>query len=117
MYEKLNENAENAFGMTLVGIFTLGNHPIPADFTCEILIEKLGSGWRPKITSFNDEIGMLVHSNFQFMVGILQDSSIHYFARRYSMMQRCLKIKPNLRPSFESIRLFFEDLVVPSSEC
>jgi len=48
--------------MTLVEIFTLGNHPIPADFTCELLIEKLGGGWRPKIPSFNDETEMLVYS-------------------------------------------------------
>jgi len=34
-------------GMTLVEIFSLGNHPIPADLTYESLIEKLAEGWQP----------------------------------------------------------------------
>jgi len=36
-----------SFGMTLVEIFTLGNHPIPTVFSYETLVEKLDKGWRP----------------------------------------------------------------------
>jgi len=37
-----------SFGMTLVEIFSLGNHPIPADFNCTSLVENLEGGWRPR---------------------------------------------------------------------
>jgi len=54
-----------SFGMTLVEIFTLGNHPIPTVFSYETLVEELDKGWRPcnPLAKYREAKEVLVESN------------------------------------------------------
>jgi len=41
-----------SFGMTLVEIYSLGNHPIPPDYNLRDLVKELKEGWRPERPSY-----------------------------------------------------------------
>jgi len=49
-----------SFGMTLVEIYSLGNHPIPLHFDIRDLVKLFQEGWRPEksLSITQDDMGM-----------------------------------------------------------